>query len=567
MNILHYSIDEYNYLGVVDGPSELGSFKYHAVSTDALPCAKIGNEILAKGGSAVDAAVGTLLCMGVVIPNSLGLGGGCLMTIYNRKTKEATVIDGREVAPDYASENMYANDSLKASRGPLSVGIPGELAAYWKAHQMFGKLNWSELFGPSIDLAANGSPLVEHLAFALRAPNHAKYITPQLAKLMTNNATGQYYDQGEIFVQKELANTLRRIRDHGVKEFYGGLTGKLFISDLEAQGGKITLADLMNYEALVKEPLVFKLAEDLNLYTQPPPGSGIVLSIILRVMKELGYYKNQSPQASFEGSSLYYHRMIEAFKFAYAQRAGLEDKPDDPKRMDELMAKLLSDKFIKDVASRVGNETHGSEYYGGIEYFSDDHGTAHVSVVDSEGNAAAVTSSVNLYFGSGLLSPSTGIIYNDVMDDFVSPNLVNKFGLAPSKFNRIRAGKRPLSSMAPSVFTDSQGNVRLVIGGSGGSKITTAIASVSLRNCFLGEDIKTAIDGPRLHHQFLPNKIMYELNFPKELLHSLKERKHALAPILDRSSVIIAVANDQVNSTKLITANSDYRKGGAVAGF
>lgn len=505
--------------------------------------------------------------MGVVLPNSLGLGGGCLMTIYDRKTKEATVIDGREVAPDYANENMFANDSLKASRGPFSIGIPGELAAYWKAHQMFGKLNWSELFDETIGLAENGSPLVEHLAFALRAPNHAKYITPPLAKLMTNNATGQYYDQGEIFVQKELANTLKRIRDNGAKEFYGGLTGQLFINDLKTQGGKISLENLMSYEALVKKPLVFKLAPDLNLFTQPPPGSGIVLSIILRVMKELGYHKNLNPKSTLEGASLYYHRLVESYKFAYAQRAGLEDKPDDFNRMEQLMEKLSSQQFIKEVASRIGNETHDSYYYGGIEYFKDDHGTAHVSVVDAEGNAAAVTSSVNLYFGSGLLSPSTGITYNDVMDDFVSPNLVNKFNLAPSKFNRIRPGKRPLSSMAPSVFTDSEGNVRLVVGGSGGSKITTAIASVSLRNCFLGEDIKTAIDGPRLHHQFLPNRVMYEHNFPRELLHSLANRRHSLEQILDRSSVVMAVANDQVNNTKRITANSDYRKGGSVAGL
>lgn len=566
-NYFSTSIDEYNYLGVVETSSKLGEFKSYAVSTDAFPCAKIGSALLAKGGSAVDAAVGTLLCMGVVLPNSLGLGGGCLMTIYDRKTKEATVIDGREVAPDYASENMFANESLKASRGPLSIGIPGELAAYWKAHQMFGKLNWSELFDETIGLAENGSPLVEHLAFALRASNHAKYITPPLAKLMTNNATGQYYDQGEIFVQKELASTLKRIRDNGAKEFYGGLTGQLFINDLKAQGGKISLENLMSYEALVKKPLVFKLAPDLTLFTQPPPGSGIVLSIILRVMKELGYYKNLNPKSTLEGAGLYYHRLVESYKFAYAQRAGLEDKPDDFNRMKQLMEKLSSQQFIKEVASRIGDKTHESYYYGGIEYFKDDHGTAHVSVVDAEGNAAAVTSSVNLYFGSGLLSPSTGITYNDVMDDFVSPNLVNKFNLAPSKFNRIRPGKRPLSSMAPSVFTDSEGNVRLVIGGSGGSKITTAIASVSLRNCFLGEDIKTAIDGSRLHHQFLPNRVLYEHNFPKELLYSLATRSHSLEQILDRSSVIMAIANDQVNNTKRITANSDYRKGGSVAGL
>lgn len=542
------------------------------MSTDALPCAKVGKSLLAKGGSAVDAAIGTLLCMGVVIPNSLGLGGGCLMTIYSRENKTATVIDGREIAPGYASEDMFANNSLSASRGPLSIGVPGELAAYWKAHQMFGKLNWSELFDETISMAENGSPTVEHLAYSLRASSHAKHIRPELAKIYTSPKTGEYLDSGEILVQKELSNTLKRIRDHGAKEFYGGLTGQMFIADLQKQGGKMTMEDLLKYDALIREPLKFNLSANLNLYTQPVPGSGVVLSIILRIMKELGYLDNIKPRASFDASSLYYHRLVEAFKFAYAQRAGLEDFPDDPGRMENLMKKLLSDQFIKEAANKIDSDrTHTNDYYGGLEYFQEDHGTAHVSVLDSDGNAAAITSSVNLYFGSGLVSPSTGIVYNDVMDDFVSPNLVNKFALAPSKFNHIRPGKRPISSMAPSVFTDADGNVRLVIGGSGGAKITTAVASVSLRNVFLGEDIKTAIDGPRLHHQFLPNKVWYEVNFPKDLLHSLLSRNHSIQPITDRSSVIMAIAaeyrkeGDKIVS-KQITANSDYRKGGTVDG-
>lgn len=559
-------LDEQNFLGFVETPSELGRYEHYAVSTDAKPCAKIGSSLLAKGGSAIDAAIGTLLCMGVTIPNSMGLGGGCIWTIYNRTTRQAIVIDGREIAPDYSSENMFANSSLAASRGSLSIGVPGELASYWKAHQMFGKLKWSELFDESISMAEIGSPMVEHLSFALRQQSHAQYITPPLAAIYKGPTNNQYLKEGEILVQKALGNTLRRIRNNGAAEFYGGQTGKLFVDDLQKQGGKMTLENLMKYEALIKEPLKVDLGSDLTLFTPPPPASGIVLSIILRIMKGLGYYKNLNPQNNQDDSNLYYHRLAEAFKYAYAQRAGLEDNPDDPERMEQLLKKLSSDKFIEEVVSKITNETHNDSRYGGDEYFSEDHGTAHVSVLDSEGNAVAVTTSVNLYFGSGMVSPSTGIVYNDVMDDFVSPNLVNKFALAPSKFNRIRPGKRPVSSMAPSVFVDADGNARLIIGASGGAKITTAIATVSLRNCFLGEDIKTAIDGPRIHHQFLPNKVWFELNFPDEILVSLKERGHSLNPILDRSSVVMAVANDRVDGKNSITANSDHRKGGAVHG-
>uniref|UniRef100_A0A6G1SD81 Gamma-glutamyltranspeptidase 1 n=1 Tax=Aceria tosichella TaxID=561515 RepID=A0A6G1SD81_9ACAR len=561
-------IEEENYLGVVKySPSEFGKFNKYAVSTDAAPCAKIGKDLLAKGGHAVDAAIGTLICMGVVLPNSLGLGGGCLMTIYDNTTKMGTVIDGRETAPDYATENMFAGDPLSSSRGPLSVGVPGELAAYWEAHQRFGRLSWSELFDASIEMAENGFQTVEHLSFALRDLSHSKYITPPLAKLLTNNATGEYYSEGEIMYQRELAQTLRRIRDKGVSEFYDGPTGQMFIDDLRKQGGKMTIENLRSYKADVKKAAEFRLNDDLRVLTQPVPGSGVVLGIILRIMQELGYYKNLKPKSDFASASLYYHHLTEAFKFAYAQRAALEDDPDDPTRLNLLLNKISSDEFIKDIVSKITDDkTHPSAYYGGLEYFQEDHGTAHTSVIDNEGNSVAITTSVNLYFGSGLVSPSTGIIYNDVMDDFVSPNLTNKFQLPPTKYNHIRPGKRPLSSMAPSVFIDGHGNPKLIIGASGGSKITTAIAMVALRNLFFNENIKTAIDSSRIHHQFLPDKIMFEANFPPEILSSLAHRGHNLKVITGRSSVVMAVACDYKNSSKVITANSDYRKGGTVAG-
>lgn len=560
-------VENYNFLGVVKSPSILGEYKKYAVSTDAKPCATVGKTLLANGGSAVDAAIGTLVCMGVILPNSLGLGGGCLMTIYDAKEKKAIVIDGRETAPSYAEENMFANDSLMASRGPLSVGIPGELAAYWEAHKRYGKLKWSQLFNDSIKFAEEGYPMVEHLANALKNQKHAKYMTPLLRELFTH-PEGRFYQEDELFVQPAFAATLKRIRDNGVDEFYSGQTGQKFIQDLKDQGGKMTLDDLANYKVMIRPPLKVKLADDLVVHTQPPPGSGVVLSIILRVMHKLGYYKNLRPQESFEAAGLYYHRLAESFKFAYGQRAGLEDLPDDPERMEKLMEKLLSEEFIKEVADKVDTKTHDNDYYGGLEYFRDDHGTAHVSVLDAEGNAAAISTSVNLYFGAGMYSPSTGITYNDVMDDFVSPRLINKFGLPPSKYNHIKPGRRPLSSMVPSVFTDAEGNVKLVVGGAGGTMITTGVAMVSLRNCFLGEDIKVSVDGLRIHHQFLPNILQYEVNFPKDLIQSLRDiRNHTMQPILGRSSVIMAVASEMTsNNQTRITANSDYRKGGSVDG-
>jgi len=564
--------DETNFLGVVrQSPSLLGKFEEYAVSTDAKPCAKIGKSLLKQGGSAVDAAIGTLICMGVALPNSLGLGGGCLMTIYDNITKRAIIIDGREEAPDYANELMFSADApLAASRGPLSVGVPGELAAYWEAHQKFGRLKWADLFEGSIKMAEEGSPTVEHLAYALRDMSHAQYITPPLRQVLWNNKTNDYVAEGDPLIQPALAETLKRIRDNGVDEFYRGQTGFAFIDDLQKQGGKMTMDNLSKYKALIKNASFVDLNENLKVYTQPLPGSGIVLSIILRIMRDLGYLGIESPKDTFEGASLYYHHLAEAFKFAYAQRAGLEDKADDPIRMEKLIAKLESQEFIDSAVAKIKatNRTLPIEEYGGLQYFGQDHGTAHVSVIDGQGNSVAVTTSINLYFGSGLISPQTGIIYNDVMDDFVSANITNKFQLAPSKYNRIRPGRRPVSSMAPSVFVDGRGNPRLVIGASGGAKITSAIASVAMRNVFMNEDIKTAIDGPRIHHQFLPDSLWHESNFPPDLLASLVERGHKLEKITGRSSVVMALACDySTNGTrKVITGNSDYRKGGSVDG-
>lgn len=601
--------EEANYLGVVkDSPSLLGHYHEYAVSTDAKPCAEVGQRLLAKGGHAVDAAIGTLICMGVVLPNSLGLGGGCLMTIYDNVTKQAIVIDGREQAPDYAHEHMfdYSSNQQASSRGPLSIGVPGELAAYWEAHKMFGKLKWNELFDESIAMAEKGSPTVEHLAYALKAKSHSKFITEPLKKILWNNQTNAYVDEGELLIQPVLAKTLEQIRDHGADVFYKGSIGQMFIDDLKEQGGQMTMENLSKYKALVKNATLINLDQNMRVFTQPLPGSGIVLSIILRIMRDLGYLRNEQPKQSFEAALLYYHHLTEAFKFAYAQRAALEDSPDDPKRMESLLARLESDEFIRDAVAKInssnGSRTLNITAYGGLEYFQEDHGTAHTSVIDTQGNCVAVTTSVNLYFGSGLVSPRTGIIYNDVMDDFVSPNITNKFQLLPSKFNRIRPGRRPLSSMAPSVFVDGLGRPLLVLGASGGSKITTAIASVSMRNLFLNEDIKTAIDGPRLHHQFLPDKLWFEQNFPTDLLYELKQRGHQLQMITGRSSVVMAIACQYADShdssssssinffastngttsasngeqpppsngtpyAKLITANSDYRKGGSVGGY
>lgn len=486
---------------------------------------------------------------------------------------------------------MFGNSSLSASRGILSIGIPGELKAYQYAHSQYGKLKWSQLFDDTIKMAEDGVPMVEHMHYAMHDSSHAQYMSQSLRNLFTNPKTKSLYREGDIIKRPDLAKTLKRIRDHGADDFYGGDTGRLFIEDLKKLGGKMTLDNLRRYNVRVKPPVTTRLADDLLMHTQPMPGSGSILSLIMRTMGKFGYYGKRDVIDSFEESVLYYHRLIETFKFAYAQRAGLDDAVTGSNpRMEALLRKLDSEEFVNEIVAKIGNRTHSPVYYGVSEYFADDHGTAHVSVIDKDGNSIAVTTSVNLYFGSGLLSESTGIIYNDIMDDFVSPKFKNKFNLPPSKYNRIAPGKRPLSSMVPSIFTNPDGDVRLSIGASGGSKITTAVALVCLRHLYLGDDIKTAIDGPRLHHQLIPDTIVFEPTFPQDLLEALKVRGHTISNLVGRSSVVMAVASNITmgappkliegdtmpmvgeaiikgdGQSRVITANSDYRKGGSVGG-
>lgn len=558
-----------NYLGSYETESVLGNYSQYAVSTDAYHCSRVGTRLLKKGGSAMDAAIGTLLCMGIVLPNSMGIGGGCLMTIYDTKSGLATTINGREFAPHYAHENMFLGDPIAASRGNRSVGVPGELAAYSRAHELYGRLNWSSLFEDTIEMAERGVPVVNHLASALRDPRHAIYMSKEMRESFMNEKTGLLVGEGDMLKMKRLAATLRRIRDHGANDFYYGETGRLFIEDLRKQGGLMTMDDLASYRVNESRALSFKITDDLTLHTQPLPGSGLVLNIILKIMRNLGYYGRHDLGKKFEDASLYYHHLTEAFKYAYAQRSGLEDKPDDPARLEALIDKLKSEEFIQYASANIDNWAHDDDRYllNSREMFAQDGGTAHVSVIDSNGLAVAVTSSINLYFGSGLISKSTGIIYNDIMDDFVSPDVINRFGIRPSQFNRIRPGKRPLSSMTPSIFVDSQNRVRLVVGASGGTHITTGVASTSLNHLFLGQNLKEAVDKRRIHHQYIPNEIVHEANFRPDLIASLRARNHSIRPLTGRSSIVMALANqpDEYGRNQ-ITANSDARKGGSVDG-
>lgn len=298
------------------------------------------------------------------------------------------------------------------------------------------------------------------------------------------------------------------------------------------------------------------LRDNLTLYSLPPPGSGAVLGFIMRVM---GYYEDHNPSSSetLHNSTLFHHRLMETYKYAFAKRAKFGDPQFDD--VTQALEDLMSETFASSVKSKIDDDrTYEPTHYDREElYIAESHGTSHLSVLDRFGNAVAATSTVNGYFGSSILSERTGLVLNNEIDGFAFPNFPNQYGLKPSGFNQIEHGKRPQSSMCPSVIVDPDGNVRLVIGAAGGPKITTNTASVAIRHLWMGESIKVANDAPRLHHQLYPNEITYEDTFPSSILEELSQRNHTLKQLEGRGAVVNVVSKE---NDGFVYANSDYRK-------
>uniref|UniRef100_A0A2L2XUY1 Gamma glutamyl transpeptidase n=1 Tax=Parasteatoda tepidariorum TaxID=114398 RepID=A0A2L2XUY1_PARTP len=317
-----------------------------------------------------------------------------------------------------------------------------------------------------------------------------------------------------------------------------------------------------SYTPAIREPSKVKIRGNMTVYSASLPGSGPLLTFILNVLD--GYDLKPSITKSREETVLALHRIIETFKFAYANRMHLEDSYSE--EVLELVDLLESKDYADQTRPKIDDKkTHDPDYYGVNVNVQEDHGTAHMSIIGTNGDAVSVTSTINHYFGSQVMSPSTGILLNNEMDDFSSPNITNFFGVPPTGKNQIRPGRRPFSSMVPAIVVDGNRNVRLVVGGNGGTQITTSVAQVIIRNLWLDENIKQAIDAPRFHHQLLPNLIEHEVNFPEDILSDLKNKGHELKKLGDNMlGIIMAVATDENGR---ISANSDYRKGGEVDGF
>ncbi|XP_062536400.1 scoloptoxin SSD14-like isoform X2 [Armigeres subalbatus] len=544
---------------VIPSYTPLHIFKQAAVCSDSEICSGIGRDILQRNGSIVDAALAAMFCAGLSNMQSMGIGGGFIMNIYIKEDNKAYTLDAREITALAATENMHLHDPSTTNEGPLSIATPGELKGYWEAHKRFGKLPWREIMEPTLNICRNGFQMSKHMFDSLHA-NPKIMEDDELRKMYVDELTGDFRKPGNVIKPGQLCKTLEYISENGGNSLYEGELLEQFAEDLKDMGSIITKEDLEKYEVRWNESIAIDINGD-TMYVVPPPASGILLSFIMNILKNFHFQPEHL--SNINSTILTYHRIIEAFKHAYGRRTQI----GDPKFLDieDLVQKMTSPEYGEKIRQCIDDYStrQNPHYYGGDFYIKDSHGTAHISLIGPNGDAVSVTSSINFYFGAALSGRRTGIIVNSGMDDFSSPGLKNYFGLPGSKRNYIQPQKRALSSMSPTILVGTDGDVKLIVGAAGGTKITTAVAMTIIKYIWFGCDIKQAVDSPRIHHQLIPMALQYEFGNLEGVLLGLEAKGHKTVRYRERGSIVCGIAQNKTG----IYANADFRKGGDVVGY
>ncbi len=510
---------------------------------------KAGVKILQSGGNAVDAACATALAMCVTNPASCGIGGGGFMLIYMARKNEVSALDYRETAPAAASATMYIRDGHPdedaARSGPLAIAVPGEIAGIRAALGRFGKLKFSAVAAPAIELARNGFPLNEHLAKEIEHAVPALARDPGL-KAVFLNPDGTPRKQGDTIVEKDLAATLERLGDNPA-DFYRGSIATQIGMWLKSQGALVSDADLAAYQPVWRMPLERSYRE-FNVYAMPPPSSGGV------VLEMLGMLEAGQLAGLGANTPPYLARLIEVMRQGFLDR----DQYADPAFVRVPIDTLLSADHIKEARMRA---LHHPPAPASVEA-AHDHGTADLSVVDREGNVVTITTTINTPFGAKMMVAGLGIIMNDEMDDFaVAPGVPNAYKLVGAKANAIAPGKRPLSSMTPLIVT-RKGVPVLTLGGSGGPTIVSGVLQVALDVLDFHLNPVQAVDTPRIHEQAAPDVVAAEAGVPEPTRGALARMGYKVVMVPSLGAVgAITIAPGGLRGA------FDPRKGGGASGY
>jgi gamma-glutamyltranspeptidase / glutathione hydrolase len=565
-----------------DGPEAGAVVAEHPLAVQA------GLDVLARGGNAADAAVATALVLAVVLPQAGNLGGGGF-AVWAPVDGAALAIDFREVAPESTDPLAYFNEAKavvagRSLRGPLAVGVPGSPAGIWDLYERCGsgRFNFRTLADEAIRLAEDGWPIDPWLARSLRSKSLKGRMNPAASAVFYPD--GQALTEGDLLVQPALAETLRRYARRGPKAIYEGEVAQQIVSELrrspvpeEAMGTpaegffQVEISDLSSYRTELREPTQtwFRGWEILGM---PPPSSGgLVMAEVLAILEgfPLETERVAAAESGYEPTSRLLHLWIEAMRHAFADRAR---HMGDPAFYEVPSSELLSDERILKARVSIGERADLSVGPWEVASFVESDETTHLSVLDREGNAVSLTTTLNTSFGSCIMVEGAGFLLNNEMDDFaVTAGVANTYGLVGGEANVPVRGKRPLSSMSPTIIRDDEGRVRIVIGAPGGPRIITAVTQVVLRLLVLGQDLVSAVAAPRLHQQWRPEQTRFEGGWAPEHIVDLEARGHPVSvePTASFASVQ-AIRVDYVNDSGdeeaaavgRVEVASDPRRGG-----
>ncbi len=527
------------------------------VATQESTATRIGVDILKKGGNAVDAAVAVGFALAVTLPRAGSIGGGGFMMVHMVKSGKTVAIDYREMAPAGASADMYLDaegnvDKQRARFSYLSTGVPGAVAGMALALEKYGTMSLAQVMAPAIYLARNGIPVTPQMANALHRRQKRLSKHPATVRIFLDD-DGTTLASGEQLVQKDLAGTLTQIAEQGPDAFYRGDIARKIAADMAANGGLITIDDLKNYRAVVREP-VHGTYRGYDIFSMPPPSSGGV-----HVIQLLNILEDYPIAFLGHNSADTIHLMAEAMKHAYADRSRYLGDPDYWKVP---VAGLISKAYAAQLRERISlHYATPSEYIkpgDPLPYESNE--TTHFTIMDSAGNVVSNTYTLNFSFGSGIVAAGTGILLNNEMDDFsAKPGVPNAFGLIGGEANAIEPGKRPLSSMTPTiVFKD--GKAYFATGSPGGSRIITTTLQIIMNVVDHDMNIAAATAAPRIHHQWLPDKLRVEVGISNDTLDLLSAMGHDLeiGNAMGSTQTVMRIDGGFLGA-------SDPRRGGAAA--